>query len=624
MIDFHDAVQDPRNTFTDPELKACKVAVTQSGLPLALGGTFALTYTVQSGQKKLAVRCFHREVPQAQNRYAKISTKLRSLASPYFVNFEFQPQGIRVLRTQYPIVKMDWADGDTLGIYLDRVASNSGAIAALRQAFATMGDYLERNAVSHGDIQNENVIVANRALRLIDYDGMFVSGLPEGQGTEVGHKHFQHPERSTKHFGPKMDRFSFLVVDTSLEALQANPSLYPRFREGGQAIIFKANDFANPASSEIFRILNAMPAVCESAKKLAAVCGASIANVPTLPDFKAGRNIAIPVVSPVGVSPRAAPTRTYIGAFKVLDGKQFYEVLRCVGDRIELVGQIVSVRRAVGRAGRRSGLPFVFINFGTRSYESVKITIWSEVLGKMDTPPTDAWVGRWISVTGLIEFYERKYGRPFRNLGITLGSTNQIIQISEQDAKFRLGRGGGQRPQNAKGDTSKRTNADILDQILGGTGSHPCASGSGKTVVPTLSHSPVGGASLTNRNHQILRGIQGGPSQAQGSNLRHSPPPQAQGSYPSYTPPPTKQALLARIPIWVWIGAAILLAIILMNTMTGTRPSAVSRQPSPAETRPVETTPSPRPVETRPSPVDICVNGKPKHWSQSEESCHPR
>ncbi len=186
MIDFHDAVQDPRNTFTDPELKACKVAVTQSGLPLALGGTFALTYTVQSGQKKLAVRCFHREVPQAQNRYAKISTKLRSLASPYFVNFEFQPQGIRVLRTQYPIVKMDWADGETLGIYLDRVASNSGAIAALRQAFATMGDYLERNAVSHGDIQNENVIVANRALRLIDYDGMFVSGLPEGHTISRG------------------------------------------------------------------------------------------------------------------------------------------------------------------------------------------------------------------------------------------------------------------------------------------------------------------------------------------------------------------------------------------------------------------------------------------------------
>jgi hypothetical protein len=114
-------------------------------------------------------------------------------------------------------------------------------------------------------------------------------------------------------------------------------------------------------------------------------------------------------------------------------------------------------------------------------------------------------------------------------------------------------------------------------------------------------------------------------NRAQGSHLQRSPTPQAQGGYPHYTAPPTKRASLAQIPSGVWvIGAAILLAIILMNTMTGTRPSAVSRQPSPAETRPVETTPSPRPVETRPSPVDICVNGKPKHWSQSEESCHPR
>ena len=191
MIDLQAAVQDPRNTFADPELKAGKVAETPSGLPMALGGTFALTYMVRSGHRKLAIRCFHREVPQAQNRYAKISTKLRSLTSPYFVNFEFQPQGIRVLRQQFPIVKMDWAEGETLGVYLDRAASNSTAIGALRQTFATLAEYLERNAVAHGDIQNENVIVSNGALRLIDYDGMFVAGLPEGQGSEVGHKHFQ-------------------------------------------------------------------------------------------------------------------------------------------------------------------------------------------------------------------------------------------------------------------------------------------------------------------------------------------------------------------------------------------------------------------------------------------------
>src|SRR5262249_13690270 len=218
MIDYHAAVQDPRNTFTDPELKIGKVAQTPLGLPLALSGGFALTYTVRSGSSKFAVRCFHREVPQAQQRYAKISAKLQSLGSPFFVNFEFQPHGIRVLRAQYPIVKMDWAEGETLGAYLDRVVSNGSAVLALRQAFATLAEYLERNGVAHGDIQNENVIVAQSGLRLIDYDGMFVAGLHEGQGTEVGHKHFQHPRRSTENFGARMDRFSFIVLDTSLEA----------------------------------------------------------------------------------------------------------------------------------------------------------------------------------------------------------------------------------------------------------------------------------------------------------------------------------------------------------------------------------------------------------------------
>ena len=134
IVEYNAAVQDPRHTFSDPELKAGRVAETPLGLPLALSGGFALTYTVQSGSKKFAVRCFHREVPQVQNRYAKISSKFRSLASSYFVNFEFQPQGIRVLRQQFPIVKMDWAEGETLGVYLDRAATNSTAVGALRQA----------------------------------------------------------------------------------------------------------------------------------------------------------------------------------------------------------------------------------------------------------------------------------------------------------------------------------------------------------------------------------------------------------------------------------------------------------------------------------------------------------
>jgi hypothetical protein len=117
ITDYQDAVQDPRNTFTDPELRAGSVAVSPLGLPMPMSGGFALTYKVQSGSKKLAVRCFHREVPQAQTKYAQISTKLRSLGSTYFVNFDFQSGGIRIHGKPYPLVK--------IGLKAIRLASTS-------------------------------------------------------------------------------------------------------------------------------------------------------------------------------------------------------------------------------------------------------------------------------------------------------------------------------------------------------------------------------------------------------------------------------------------------------------------------------------------------------------------
>lgn len=428
FIDYDEAVQDPRHSFTDPELQAGRVAETPLGLPLALSGGFALTYTVQSGPRKYAVRCFHREVPEVQKRYSAISTKLRSLASPYFVNFNFEEQGIRIRAKPYPIVKMDWAEGETLGVYLDRAASNKVEMAALRQAFVNLAGFLERNRVAHGDIQNENVIVSKGTLRLIDYDGMFVDGLPEGRGTEVGHKHFQHPGRGTKEFGPNMDRFSFILLDVSFEALQIDLSLHRRFREGGQAIIFKANDFINPSTSEVFRALNGSSALRESAAKLAAICGAPVASVPTLTDFIAGRNIPLPIAPPIGERSKPALVE-YIGAYDVVGAMNFDAVVRRVGDKVELVGQVISVKQGIGKRGRGKGRPYVFVNFGVWNQNSVKITIWSEGLGNMSTRPTEAWVGRWISASGLIEPpYEGKhYGRPYRNVGITVSSDSQMI-----------------------------------------------------------------------------------------------------------------------------------------------------------------------------------------------------
>jgi hypothetical protein len=547
ITDYQDSVQDPRTAFSDPELKLGQVKVNPLGLPEPMSGGFVLTYTVKTGSKQYAVRCFHREVPNAEMRYSKISSKLRALGNPYFVNFDFQPKGVLVQGRFYPIVKMDWAAGETLGLYLDRWSSSAPAIAALRQSFVSLADYLERNGVAHGDIQNENVIVSGSAPRLIDYDGMWVSGMPEGKGSEAGHKHFQHPGRTENQFGPKMDRFSFIVIDVSLQALAADASLHKKYREGGQAIIFKANDFADPSSSPVFQTLQGIPALRDSAKKLAAVCAAPILSIPTLSDFIAGRNI--PTAAPaIGAALKVSAPASYIGAFQVVDAKSFNAVVARVGDKIELVGKIVSVKQGMGKRGRGRGKPWLFVNFGPWNGESAKITIWSEGLAVISDPPSEAWVGKWVSVTGLVEPpYEGKHhGKPYKNVGITVTANNQIIRITEADARFRLGGKGG----TAAKVTGQTRNADILTQLHGGTIQNPTA--------PPPTRKPAATTFPKTRNEQILTGLQTKPAA--------SPSHGASGQH-RYVTSPAQRGFLSRVPGWVWflIVAGIVLRFMVMK-----------------------------------------------------------
>src|SRR5258707_3901969 len=259
IVEYHEAVQHPSQAFVDPELKQGAVEETILGLPVVMSGGFALTYAVTTRRRKCAVRCFHREIPAIQQKYDAISKKLRSLTNGCFVYFDFQQSGINVRQQTFRIVGMDGVEGDTLGVWLDKHFDDPRALEKARTDFATIARFLEGKGIAHGDIQNGNVMVTSRDIKLIDYDGMFVPGMRAGDGSETGHKHFQHPDRRASNFGPGLDRFSFIALDLSLKALIEDKSLFRTFLEGGVTIIFKANDFVDPTSSEISLRLLALP-----------------------------------------------------------------------------------------------------------------------------------------------------------------------------------------------------------------------------------------------------------------------------------------------------------------------------------------------------------------------------
>jgi hypothetical protein len=234
-----------------------------------------------------------------------------------------------------------------------------------------------------------------------------------------------------------MDRFSFIALDLSLKALIEDRSLYSKFREGGETIIFKANDFADPQNSEIFRRLSAIPKLKGQAHSFAAICEAPLAAVPTLDEFLSGRNIPAakaPINATLASATKPAAA-AYIPAYPVVDALNFSGALQRVGDRVELIGRIVEIRPGSRKKGKGPNKRYVFINFGSWRGNIVKISIWSDGLARLKDQPSPEWVGRWVSVTGLMDVQETKL---YKHLSITVQEEGQIQWLDDAQAGFRL------------------------------------------------------------------------------------------------------------------------------------------------------------------------------------------
>lgn len=257
--DYNEAVQNPAFNFADAELKAGSPELTSLGLPRPITGGFASVYRLRCGTRDWAVRCFLRDVPDQQRRYAAISRHLASARLPYMVGFEFLPQGIKVRGQWYPILKMEWVQGEPLNVYIESRLRDPIALNALARRWMNMLQALEQACIAHGDLQHGNVLVTNGDLKLIDYDGMFVPALAGQTSNELGHRNYQHPRRGASDFGLFLDHFSAWVVYVSLVALSAEPDLWTQFKAGDESLLFRQEDFDRPQASAALALLAQHP-----------------------------------------------------------------------------------------------------------------------------------------------------------------------------------------------------------------------------------------------------------------------------------------------------------------------------------------------------------------------------
>lgn len=520
---YNQAFSAHSTLLSDPELRSGSLAKSGLGLPLAISGGFALTYTISGARGKFAVRCFHRESKGLERRYAAISKRLASLGSPYFLDFQFQPQGIRVDGAAYPIVKMAWASGTTLGEFLENNLRNPAALGRLADSLLQLSVYLHKEGIAHGDLQSGNLMVSRdgSSVQLIDYDGMFVDEIKDLGSAELGHVNFQHPQRkSLNPFDASLDRFSLIALSLSVRALQADSSLWDKTNSEADAILFRANDFLDPGNSSAFALVAKNANLAAHVKSFAAVCKSPMAKTPDLADFLAGRNI--PLINIILAQPKPAIGAStasgrpgYVGAYPVLSATDFAACLRAVGDKVEVIGRIVEVKLDKTRGGK----PYIFINFGPWQGRIFKVSIWSDGLAHVKSKPDSSWVGKWVSVVGLMEPpYESKKYR-YSHLSITVGAAGSITPITEQEAQWRLAGAG--KVAGVFSAASSSGNQQILDKIRGVSGPAPSAA--------LQRHSSL----ATTPNAQVLQKIRAtsgasapSPSSTGRSTFTYQPPPQ--------------------------------------------------------------------------------------------------
>ena len=260
LTEYHEAVQHPQRAFADPGLKDVAIELDRFGMPKPATGGNAVVYKATepggffSFKKTWAIRCFLRPISDHAERYEAISRHLRKVRLPYDVNFQFLKQGIQIRSNWFPIVKMQWADGDLLHSHVEKHLRDPFSLAELRAKWVILVRDLEDTQVAHGDLQHGNILVRGGSIQLVDYDGMWVPALKGRNATETGHRAYQHPERSGQDYGLEIDRFSALVIYLSLVALERDPTLWERFHTGDN-LIFVREDFLQVGRSAIWQEL---------------------------------------------------------------------------------------------------------------------------------------------------------------------------------------------------------------------------------------------------------------------------------------------------------------------------------------------------------------------------------
>jgi hypothetical protein len=285
--EYRQWIQNPQVCFAESDLQAGFVEMLgNTRRPKIMSGKFACVFQIANGERRWAVRCFHFVTDNQEERYARISTYLAQAQLPSLAECTYLPKGIRVKSEWYPVVKMEWVDGEYLDRYVrGHLFTREGhtRLVALAEQWRALIGALRDRRIAHGDLHHDNILVAQDGrVRLVDYDGMFVPGLEHSLCHEIGHPNYQHPGRhELRQLNQELDNFAAALIYLSLRAVAVEPQLWTQHYQQDSLLLNEA-DFKAPDGSVAFARLQKSPdeGVRRLSARLAQACRGPYADIP--------------------------------------------------------------------------------------------------------------------------------------------------------------------------------------------------------------------------------------------------------------------------------------------------------------------------------------------------------
>ena len=231
------------------------------GEPYRSSGAFAVVFKMQdkSSGKYYALKCFTEEQEGRADAYRQIADELDMVDSPYITSVKYMEKELFVdsqcEEDEFPVLLMDWVDGETMEAYIAANYRNHSAMLMLSYRFGKMAAWLRTQSFSHGDVKPDNIIIRpDGSLSLVDYDGMFVSSMKGSKSPTVGTKDFCHPLRTVDDFDETIDDFSLASIALSLKAISMKSTLLDIYGASDR-LLFSENDYRNPSNSKVISAL---------------------------------------------------------------------------------------------------------------------------------------------------------------------------------------------------------------------------------------------------------------------------------------------------------------------------------------------------------------------------------